>query len=95
MYRNTYNDHLINVRLPLALSLRAKEVAQRHGMNISTFTRQALQRNIDLYLLHENALLSLSLQRRPMGGNDATQINDELQGLVQNSRQQAHSKTET
>ncbi len=60
--RTIHHDTLLNVRLPTALLAHAREVAKTQGMNISTFTRQAIRRNVDLYLLYEKTLLSLPVQ---------------------------------
>jgi hypothetical protein len=60
MKRPITHDFFINVRLPTALAEHATQVARVQGMNISTFTRQALRRNIDMYLLHEKTLLEIA-----------------------------------
>jgi predicted HicB family RNase H-like nuclease len=57
MKKPIHHDRMLNVRLPTTLAAHATEVAKAQGMNISTFTRQAIRRNIDLYLLHERHLL--------------------------------------
>ena len=57
MPRKIIYNYLLHIRIPLELLLHAKEVAKEQGMNISAFVRQALRRNIDLYVLHEKDLL--------------------------------------
>ena len=57
MPRKIEHDYLLNTRVPRTLALHAKEVAKEQGMNISTFVRQALHRNIKLYVVHEKDLL--------------------------------------
>ena len=57
MKRPITNDYLVSTRIPTSLAVHAKEVARTQGMNFSTFLRQSVKRNIDLYIMHETELL--------------------------------------
>ena len=58
MTETTYQNTIINIRMPLDLAIRAREVAEDQGMTRSSFIRQAMSRNLETYTLHERDLLS-------------------------------------
>ena len=58
MTETTYQNTIINIRMPLDLAIRAREVAEDQGMTRSSFIRQAMSRNLETYALHERDLLS-------------------------------------
>jgi hypothetical protein len=58
MTETTYQNTTINIRMPLDLAIRAREVAEDQGMTRSSFIRQAMSRNLETYALHERDLLS-------------------------------------
>ena len=50
--------HISTFRMPPNLMAHAGEIARHQGMNLSTFVRQAIRRNIDAYLLNERKTLT-------------------------------------
>ena len=58
MTDTTYQNTTLNIRMPLDLAIRAREVAEDQGMTRSSFIRQAMRRNLETYAQHERDLLS-------------------------------------
>ena len=51
-------DKFAAFRVPSKLLIHARKIADHQGMGLSTFVRQAMQRNIDAYLLNEPKTLA-------------------------------------
>lgn len=57
------NDCPLNIRVPRELAIHSRQVANEQGMNLSTFARQSLLRNIRTYVDHERELIAQRVVR--------------------------------
>jgi hypothetical protein len=46
MRKLKHYDSAMNLRMPTALLVHAREIANREGLGLAAFTRQSIQRNI-------------------------------------------------
>ena len=54
---NSINNCLVAFRAPRAVIENARQVASLQGMTLSSYLRQGLRRQSEIYLIHEKSLL--------------------------------------